>query len=133
MKSKKYEETDKEYSYGIVIAARNEEKVIGNLIDSIRKQTYNQDLIKIFVVSDNSTDNTASLCRSKGAIVYERFNKEQVSKGYALEFLFSNIQRDYGITSIDNYIIFDADNLLDKNYIYEMNKVIEFIMKMELE
>lgn len=74
------------HRYGVVIAARNESMVIGNLIRSIQNQTYPSKLIDIFVVADNCTDNTAQIARQLGAVVYERFNKEQVGKGYALDF-----------------------------------------------
>mgnify|MGYP000848445326 CR=1 FL=1 len=68
------------HRYGVVIAARNESMVIGNLIRSIQNQTYPSKLIDIFVVADNCTDNTAQIARQLGAVVYERFNKEQVGK-----------------------------------------------------
>ena len=111
----------KDHKFGIIISARNEENVIGQLIDSIDRQNYPSELIDVLVIADNCTDNTANLCRQKGAIVFERFNKEKVGKGYALRFLFENLfvdENDY-----DAYIVIDADNLLDKNYIKEMNAV----------
>lgn len=107
--------------YAILIAARNEEKVILNLIDSIRKQTYPQDKLTIFVVADNCHDKTAKLCREAGVVVYERFNKNKVSKGYALQFLVEHIREDYGIESFDGYFLFDADNLLDREFINKMD------------
>ena len=121
-KSKKFEETGEKKKYAIVISARNEEKVIGNLLDSLNKQNYDKKLLKIFVVADNCTDNTAKICRSKGATVYERFDPSKARKGWALEFLFENIKRDYGIESYDGYIIFDADNVVDSNFVHEINK-----------
>ena len=48
---KKYKETNNEHSYGILIAGRNEEAVIGQLLDSIKKQNYDKSKIKIFVLS----------------------------------------------------------------------------------
>lgn len=110
------------HKYAVLIAARNEEGVIAKLIESIKNQTYPSDLIKIFVVADNCTDNTASKARIAGAIVWERFNKKNVGKGYALDFLLDRISKKYPINSFDGYFIFDADNLLDENYITEMNK-----------
>ena len=47
--------------YAVLISARNEENVIGNLIGSIRDQTYPSDLIDIWLVADNCTDNTADV------------------------------------------------------------------------
>lgn len=122
MKGRRYKDAPMDKRYACVISARNEEKVIGNLIESIKKQTYNQDLIQIFVVADNCTDKTAQICRDLGAIVYERFDDKHVSKGYALEFLFDHIAEDYGVLSNDYYLVFDADNLLKRDFIEQMNK-----------
>ncbi|MBQ8892430.1 MAG: glycosyltransferase family 2 protein [Bacilli bacterium] len=119
--TRKFKKSTKNYKYGIVIAARNEEMVIGNLIDSIKKQDYPSDLITIFVVADNCTDKTASIVREKGCICYERFDDLHRTKGYALEYLFDNIDKDYGIKSFDGYFVFDADNLLKTDYISRMN------------
>lgn len=81
----------KYHKYAVVIAARNESAVIANLIESIKKQNYPQDLIDIYVVADNCTDNTAEVAKNAGAIVIERFNRQKVGKGYALDFAFKQI------------------------------------------
>ena len=114
-----------EHRFAVVISARNESNVIGNLIKSIKEQKYKSELVDIFVIADNCTDNTAEIAREAGAIVYERFNKEQVGKGYALDWMFNIIQKDYAEKAYEAYIIFDADNILDPNYIAEMNKVFD--------
>lgn len=119
--TRKFKPAKKQYKYAIMIAARNEKYVIGNLIDSINKQDYPKDKITIFVVADNCDDNTAEIARSKGAICYERFDPDHRTKGYALEFLIDRIKENYGIESFDGYFIFDADNLLKRNYITKMN------------
>ncbi len=110
-------------TYGILIAARNEEAVIGNLIKSIQAQDYPADLYRIFVVADNCTDGTAQAAREAGATVYERFDETEKGKGYALRYLFGEIKRDFGLDSFDGYMVFDADNLLAQNYLTEMNKM----------
>lgn len=114
-----------QHRFAVVISARNESSVIGNLIKSIRSQRYPKELVDIFVIADNCTDNTAEIARNAGAIVYERFNKEQVGKGYALDWMFKIINTDYAEKNYEGYIIFDADNILDPNYIAEMNKVFD--------
>lgn len=113
------------HTIGIVIAARNESKVIKNLIDSVRANDYPQAMVKIFVVADNCTDNTAQICRDLGCVVVERFNKEQVGKGYALNYLFNELHTNPKYTEMipEAYIILDADNLINTNYITEMNKM----------
>lgn len=123
--TRKFKPAKNKHKYGILIAARNEEAVIGNLLDSIKKQDYPKELIDVFVVADNCTDNTANIARSYGANVYERFDNEHKTKGFALQFLFENIKHDYGIESYEGYFIFDADNLLNKNYITKMNNAFD--------
>ena len=115
----------KQHRFAVVVSARNESSVIGNLISSIRNQNYPQELVDIFIIADNCTDNTAEIARSAGAIVYERFNKEQVGKGYALDWMFNIIESEYADRNYEGYIIFDADNVLDPNNIAEMNKVFD--------
>lgn len=110
------------HKIGVLISARNESAVISQLIDSIKSQDYPQDKITVFVVADNCTDNTAEIAREHGAVVYERFNKELIGKGYALNYLLENIANDFRDDPCDAYIVFDADNILEANYISEMNK-----------
>lgn len=107
---------------GVLISARNEAEVITHLIDSINNQTYPHELVTTFVCADNCTDTTAEAARACGAIVYERFNTSQVGKGYALNFLLERIKEDYNWESYDGFIVLDADNILDKHFIAEMNK-----------
>lgn len=116
---------EKNHRYAVVISARNEACVIGNLIKSVKEQTYPSELVDVFVVADNCTDDTAQTAREAGAFVYERFNTEYVGKGYALDWLFKNIQKDHVHKNYEAYIIFDADNVLEHDYIEEMNKVFD--------
>ena len=109
-------------NYAVFISARNEEGVIGELIQSLKEQTYPGSKFKIFVLADNCTDRTAEVSRRAGAVVYERFDQHQVGKGYALNYLYHHVIRDYGEMAFDGYFVFDADNILDKNFIYEMNR-----------
>lgn len=110
------------HRFGVLISARNEESVIAQLVENIQQQNYPRDLVTVFVVADNCTDATAKIARDAGAVVYERFNKNQVGKGYALDFLLTRIGEDYPREAFDGFFVFDADNLLDENYISEMNK-----------
>ena len=119
--TRRFKPAKNKHKYGILIAARNEKYVIGNLLDSIAKQDYPKELLKVFVVADNCTDNTAEIARSKGAICYERFDNEHKTKGFALQFLLNKIEKDYGRMNFDGFFVFDADNLLKSNYITKMN------------
>lgn len=110
------------HRFAVLICARNEERVIAKLIESIHAQTYDRGSVRIFVMADNCTDNTARVARNAGATVYRRNNPFLVGKGYALEELLENIGEDYSRGYFDGYFVFDADNVLDKNYIKEMNR-----------
>lgn len=114
-------QAEKLHRYAVLIAARNEEVVIAHLLESIRAQDYPADLITTFVVADNCTDGTARIAREHGAVVYERFDRQRIGKGYALQFLLEQIAVDHG-SCFDGYFVFDADNLLDPHYIAEMNR-----------
>lgn len=112
----------KKHKYAILVAARNEETVIGNLLDSIKQQDYDKDLVTVFVVADNCTDNTAQIVRQNGDVCYERTDTKNLTKGYALQYLVECIRKDYGIAHFKGYFIFDADNLLKSDYITRMNE-----------
>lgn len=105
--------------FAMIVAAHNEEVVIGKLIESMLNQDYPKELFDIFVIADNCDDNTAKVAREYGVYVYERFNKNEKGKGYALEWLFNKIFKMNN--KYDAVAIFDADNLVSKNWCKEIN------------
>jgi len=105
--------------FALVVAAHNEEKVIKPLLESLFNQDYPKDLYRIFVVADNCRDQTAKVVQSTGAVVFSRQDQEKRGKGYALEFGFQKI---FALKEkFDALIIFDADNLVDPNFLRVMN------------
>lgn len=118
---KTYPHVQRKGNYGVVISARNEEKVVGNLIASVRGNDYPQQRLTIFVIAHNCTDKTAQVARQAGAVVYEYNNPDERTKGYALKYLFSQIEKDYGIQTFDGYLMLDADNIVSENYVDKMN------------
>ena len=107
---------NKTHKFAIIIAARNEEKVIGNLIDSIKKQNYNKANYEINVIVNNSTDNTYDVCKNLNvnAINCEIPVK---SKGEVLRYVFKKFKNK----DVDAYIIFDADNVVHPDFLMHMN------------
>ena len=120
VKKKKGEQSTVRHRFAILISARNEEKVIGDLLDSLNAQDYPEECRKVFVVADNCTDDTALIAKGKGAEVYVRHNTVQVGKGYALDYLLSCIQEEHP-EGYDGYLVFDADNILKKDYLSRIN------------
>ncbi len=110
----------KEHKFMAVISARNEEKVISDLIESIKNQIYPKNKIDIYVIADNCTDNTAQIARDAGAIVYERFDELKKSKGYALEWFFDIVLKEFP-NKYDAFCVFDADNIVAPNFFSKMN------------
>jgi len=53
--------------YSIIVPAKNEEKVIGRVLDNLVKQDYPKSLYEVIVVEDGSTDRTLEIARE-----YER-------------------------------------------------------------
>ncbi len=118
---KTYPKAKVKHKYGLIIPARNEEKVVGNLIKSIQKSNYPQDKLQIFVIAHNCTDKTAEICRSLGATVYEYNNPNECTMGYAFRYLFDCIKKDWGIKSYDGFFLFNADNIVSSDYFDKMN------------
>lgn len=112
--------TNKQHKFMAIIPAHNESKVIKNLIDSLHNQNYPKELLDIYVIADNCTDNTAEIAKKAGAIVYERNDPNKQTKGYAMQwFLNKKIeeQADY-----DAFFVFDADNIVMPDFTINMNK-----------
>ncbi len=109
-----------EKSFALIVAAHNEENVIGKIIESLKELEYPEELYDIFIIADNCTDNTAKIANTYGGVnVFERFNKTNRGKGYALDWMFDKIfkmEKKY-----DSIAIFDADNIVSKNFLSEMN------------
>ena len=109
------------HSFAVLIAARNEEGVLPDLLRSIRSQNYPQELIRTFVIADNCTDGTAFAARRCGARVYIRNDLSRIGKGYALSELLRRIRTDCP-EGFDGYLVFDADNILTPDFIREMDR-----------
>lgn len=113
---------DKNHKFMAILPAHNEETVIGNLIESLKKQDYPKELLDIYVIADNCTDNTVKIAKEAGAIVLERHEEDPAkrTKGAALQwFLKQKIEEN---ADYDAFFVFDADNIVDVNFTKAMNK-----------
>lgn len=106
--------------FNILIAARNEGKVIGNLIDSLKNQDYPKDLYKIYVIPNNCTDDTEEVAKKAGAKIIS-CDVPVKTKGEVLKHVFAKfMDKD----DFDAFAIFDADNIVDPNWLKEMNNTL---------
>lgn len=105
----------------VVIAARNEEAVIGHLTDSLLAQDYPRGRFDVIVAPNNCTDRTAEVAAAHGA---ELFFPEGVirSKGDVLEQV---VDRLILPRAYDAMCVFDADNLVDEQYLSRVNDALQ--------
>lgn len=104
--------------FAIIIPARNEEIVIGNLISSLNSQNYPKDKYDIFVLPNNCIDDTEKVSREFNAQIINCKDQIMNSKGDVLRYAFKFLKdKDYNA-----YLVFDADNVVHPNFINEINK-----------
>jgi len=106
-------------SFAVLVAAHNEEKVIAPLLENLRALDYPKELYEVFVICDNCTDRTASIAARHGVHAMERFDEARRGKGYAMEWMLARLwERE---RQFDAVVVFDADNLVSRNFLLEMN------------
>ena len=114
---------NKKHKFILILPAHNEEAVIGNLIGSLNELDYPKDLYDIQVIADNCTDNTEKIARDMGTKVFVRTETDpnKKTKGYALQAFLKTLLSDKNM-DYDAFCVFDADNIVDKNFLNVMNK-----------
>ncbi|GGG77043.1 glycosyltransferase family 2 protein [Paenibacillus radicis (ex Gao et al. 2016)] len=106
--------------FALLIAAHNEEQVVGALIENLLKMKYPRELYDIFVICDNCTDGTVKVVNSyDGVYACERVNTNQRGKGYAVEWMLKELWKMP--KNYDGVCIFDADNLVATDFLQYMN------------
>lgn len=108
---------NKTNKFEIIVAARNEEAVIGNLIDSLKKQNYDDNYYNINVIINNSTDDTYKVAKKHGANAI-KCEVPVKSKGEVLRYVFKKFKDN----DFDAYIVFDADNVVHPDFLMHMNQ-----------
>ncbi|MFP3727132.1 glycosyltransferase family 2 protein [Priestia filamentosa] len=121
-KPRRQKEHDPEKRFLLMVAAHNEESVIGQLVDNLNNLDYPKELYEVCVIADNCDDKTAKISRKLGATVIEHFYAPGEPKGkpyaikYAIEQYGDRLKKDF-----DGIAFFDADNLVTVNFLREMN------------
>lgn len=115
---KQYPVAPKKTRFAVLIPARNEAQVIERLIRSLQKQNYPSHLYDILVIPNNCTDDTAKAALDAGAKVMYCTGPTS-TKGEVLHQIFAQLMGRY-----DAYCVFDADNVVDPNFLASMNDAI---------
>lgn len=106
-------------TFAVLVAAHNEEKVVGALIENLLAMEYPNELYDIFVICDNCTDRTADIAKAHGVFACERTNDKQRGKGFAIEWMLKELWTKP--KSYDAVVMFDADNLVNHDFLSLMN------------
>lgn len=121
LKNTNYPQKEKNgHNYAILIPARNESLVIEKLLISIENQTKKIKPEDVYVIVETKKDKTVSIVEKHKMTIVYRKNLNKKRKGFALDDAIKEILKSN--KKYDAYFIFDADNILDKNYIKEMTK-----------
>jgi cellulose synthase/poly-beta-1,6-N-acetylglucosamine synthase-like glycosyltransferase len=103
--------------FALVVAARNEADVIGNLITSLQKQNYPAALYDIYVAPNNCTDNTREIAAACGANIFDPVGEIR-SKGDVLSQFAEKCMTEQ---TYDAICVFDADNIVHPDFLQKMN------------
>ncbi len=107
------------HRFACIICAHNEQRVIGGVVRALREQDYPSELVRVFVVADNCTDDTAAVASEAGAEVLVRQDPSKKTKGYALQW---GMDQVLDRVDFDGLCVFDADNDVDRNFLHVMNE-----------
>ncbi len=115
IKAKKYvfDKTIPNVFISIVIAVRNEEKNIQNLLESINKQQYTN--FELIIIDDHSTDNTINVIKNYGLnnCTILKLSENKQGKKTALNTAISESKGELIVTT-------DADCTMDFNWLYSI-------------
>ena len=91
----------------IIITTKNEEDVLGNLLESVKKQTHKS--VEVLLVDNNSTDKTKDIGKKYGARVFNKGPERST-------------QRNFGVKKAKGkyVLVLDADMVLTKNVLKEL-------------
>ncbi len=103
--------------FAVLVAARNEQAVIGNLVESLMEQDYPRELFDVIVIPNNCTDDTAGEAHRAGALVME-CSAPVRTKGDALKQIMERLMHQ---DRYDAICVFDADNVVDAGFLSAMN------------
>ena len=109
-----------EPSFAIIIPARDESLVISNLLDSIKRQSIKVNPKDIYIIVESREDKTVEIAKSRNINIVYRRDLTKKRKGYAIDDAVKKILK--AKKHYDMYFIFDADNILDRNFFKEMVK-----------
>lgn len=120
-RTKEAPHSDKFTKFAILIPARNESGVVQNIINSLKGQTYPQEHFDVWFITESEDDATNAIARENGYkyFIRDELTPNRATKGFALQECIRYFKTNN--LNYDAYMIFDADNVMDKDYLEKMN------------
>ena len=115
-----YPTANKQHKFAILFPAYKEDRVILPVVESFLQQHYPQELYKVIIISDHMQETTNERL-AQLPITLLKANYENSSKAKALNFAMDH----FGGDEFDAVVILDADNIVDTNFLLEINKVFD--------
>ncbi len=107
----------------VVVPARGESEVIGDLFASLAQQSYDGRHYDVNVIVNEADDPTVCIAKSYGARVFVVTG--QKCKGDAIDGYFRQLEKSE-IAAYDAFVIVDADAVLSPDYLSELNRALEY-------
>ena len=105
----------------VIIPARDESKVIGDLFYSLQHQTYDREYFDIHLALKNQNDPVIEMAKAVNGIIH--IPTPQKSKAQALDgCLKAILAKDPD--KYDAYLVIDADCMLENDYLEQMNNAL---------
>ncbi|MBV9310944.1 MAG: glycosyltransferase [Solirubrobacterales bacterium] len=108
-----------ELRFLVIIPAHNEAAGIEAMLASVAAVHYPPELMRVIVIADNCTDDTAQRASSAGAEVLERVADER-GKGHALTWALQRVMN--GSSDFDAVMMIDADCVVSTNLLSEVER-----------
>lgn len=109
---------NKKAKIAVMIPARDESTVIEGLLKSIEKQSYKVPMKNIYIIVENKDDPTIKISKKYHCNIIIRKSNIPSTKGGALDDGIKYILKQK--KKYDLYFIFDADNVLEKDFFKKM-------------
>ena len=107
-------------NFCVLIPAKDESKVIEDLLISIKKQTKKINMQDVYIIIEQKNDPTIDIAKKYNATIFIRKKLHLKRKGYALDECIKDLKEKGKFYNA--YFILDADNVLDKHFFEEMEK-----------
>lgn len=106
--------------FAVLFPAYKEDRIIEQVVSSFLSQNYPQELFNVVVISDHMQEET-NFRLSQYPITLLKANYEESTKAKALNFAMDELDA----SKYDIIVILDADNIVENNFLHEINNTFE--------